>query len=144
MRASILLFVILSHSAPAVLGQLPSNALEGTWEMVSQHLVYADSTVDRTDQIPPTLKILNSTHFSFGRQMGEEEVYAGGGRYTFDGATYTEHIEYHSASGLVGQSITFDANVEGDTWHHNGRIQDFVLEEVWRRVDGEEPSQAER
>lgn len=141
MRTSILLFVILFHSAPAVFGQLPSDALEGTWELVSLKLIYADSTVDRTGEIPPTLKILNSTHFAFGRQMGEEEVYAGGGRYSFDGDTYTEHIEFHSASGIVGQSITFDARVEDDLWYHSGLIDDFTLEEVWRKVDGPAPSE---
>ena len=142
MRTSLLFFVSIFLSTPAVLGQLPSNDLEGTWEMVSQKAVYPDSTVDRTDQIPYTLKILNSTHFSFGRQIGEEEVYAGGGTYSYDGETYTEHISYHSAAGLAGQSIVFDARVDGDTWHHTGDIGDFVLEEVWRRVTSNPPAEA--
>lgn len=144
MRTSLLLFLSLFLSAPAVLGQLPSNVLEGTWEMVSQKAIYPDSTVDRTDQIPYTLKILNSTHFSFGREMGEEEVYAGGGTYSYDGDTYTEHIMYHSAGGLAGQSIVFNARVDGDIWHHSGDIGDFTLEEVWRRVKNPPPVQADR
>lgn len=144
MRISILLFVFLFYSAPQVLGQQPSNVFEGTWEIVSQKLVYPDSTVDRTDQVPHTLKILNATHFAFGRQMGEEEVYAGGGTYTIDGETYTEHIEFHSAGALVGQSVTFDARIEDDLWHHSGQIDDFVLEEVWRRVDVDSPGRTDR
>lgn len=118
----------------AAYGQLPSNALEGTWEMVSQKLIYPDSTVDRTDQTAYTLKILNSTHWAFGRQLQDnEEVFAGGGWYEFDGTTYTEHIVYHSG-GLAGQSVEFDASVEGDSWRHSGDLGDFVIEEVWRRI----------
>lgn len=115
-------------------GQQPANVLEGTWEMVSQKLIYADSTVDRTDQTAYTVKILNSTHWAFGRQMDDqEEVFAGGGWYEFDGDTYTEHIIYHSG-GLAGQSVRFDARIDGDTWHHSGDLGDFILEEVWTRI----------
>lgn len=115
-------------------GQLPANVLEGTWEMVSQKLIYPDTTIDRTDQTPSTLKILNSTHWAFGRHLQDgEEVFAGGGWYEFDGDTYTEHILYHSG-GLGGQSVEFDARIDGDTWHHSGDLGDFIIEEVWRRV----------
>lgn len=130
------LFAFL-FSFSAAYGQLPANELEGTWEMVSQKLIYPDSTVDRTDQTPYTLKILNSTHWAFGRHLhDDEEVFAGGGWYEFDGETYTEHIIYHSG-GLAGQSVPFDARIDGDTWHHSGDLGDFVIEEVWRRVSPE-------
>lgn len=132
---SLLLLVVSLFAATAVLGQLPANELEGTWVLVSQTAIYPDSTVDRTDQIAHTTKILNSTHFAFGRQIADEEIIAGGGTYTYDGDTYTEHIEYHSAAGLAGQSITFSARLEGDLWYHVGDLGDFALEEVWERVD---------
>ncbi len=120
-------------------GQMPANVLGGTWEMVSQKLVYPDSTVDRTEQTPYTLKILNSTHWAFGRQMGDdEEVFAGGGWYEYDGDTYTEHIIYHSGA-LAGESIKFNARIDGDTWHHSGDLGDFVIEEVWQRVRSGDP-----
>lgn len=137
-RARLVCSLVVSFfMATAVLAQLPSNVLEGTWEMVSQRLVYPNTVVDQTDRIPYTLKILNSTHFAFGRQIQDEEVYAGGGTYTYDGDTYTEHIRYHSAAGLAGQSITFDARVVGDVWYHEADLGDFVLEEIWQRVDPE-------
>ena len=123
--------------ATGVFGQLPNNVLEGSWEMVSQRVIYPDSVVDRTDQIPYTIKMLNSTHFAFGRQIMDEEVFAGGGRYTLDGERYIEHIDWHSAGGLVGLSIEFEARIEGDTWYHVGHIEDFLLEEVWHRLDSE-------
>ena len=48
---------------------------------------------------PPSIKILNSTHFSWGYQSDSgEEVLAGGGRYTLEHDTlYTEYIEYHTS-----------------------------------------------
>ena len=78
MRRVLLIGIVSLFAVSGALGQLPANPLEGTWEMISQQAVYPDSTVDRTDQIPYTIKILNSTHFAFGRQILDEEVFAGG------------------------------------------------------------------
>lgn len=134
LRICTLVFAGCVLISSAVRGQLPANELEGTWEMVSQMLIYPDSTVDRTAQTPYTIKILNSTHWAFGRQLVDgEEVFAGGGWYEFDGETYTEHIVYHSG-GLAGQSVNFEARIDGDTWHHRGNLGEFVIEEVWTRM----------
>ena len=136
----ILPFIVLAFvSASTARAQLPANDLEGTWEMISQKLVYPDSTVDRTGQVPYTLKILNSTHFAFGRQIGEEDdIFAGGGTYTYNGDTYTEHIMYHSG-GLAGVSVPFDVRLEGRLWYHTGDVGDFVIEELWQRVEAAKP-----
>ena len=68
MRRVLFIGIVSLFAVSGALGQLPATPLEGTWEMVSQQAVYPDSTVDRTDQIPYTIKILNSTHFAFGRR----------------------------------------------------------------------------
>lgn len=136
-RHVFLLLVFSLFSATALYSQLPTNVLEGSWQMVSQKLVYPDTVMDRTGLIPHTIKILNSTHFAFGRQTGAEEIFAGGGSYEYHGDTYTEHIVWHSSEALVGQSVTFDVEVENDTWRHTGDLGDFVLEEVWERIDPE-------
>lgn len=143
MKRAAFIGMIFLFAASAARAQLPATPLEGTWEMVSQWIIYPDSTVDRTDQIPYTIKILNSTHFAFGRQIMDEEVFAGGGTYSFDGETYTEHITWHSSAGLAGQSVSFEAQVDGDTWRHVGHILDFRLEEVWRRVGSSEDENGE-
>lgn len=133
----VLLAIFLSLPA---LAQLPANKLEGSWEMVSRRYVYPDSVVTPEPFQGPAYKILNSTHFAFGRQTilsGEpqEDVYAGGGRYSLQKDTvYTEFVEYHSSAGLVGQALVFTCRLDGDLWYHSGLIGDFVLEEVWRRV----------
>ena len=132
-----ILLVLLLFSATSAFAQLPSNHLEGTWRIVSQRAVYPD-TVIVTTNIPPSIKILNSTHFSWGYQSDSgEEVLAGGGRYTLEADTiYTEYIEYHTSEVLVGQPIKFTAKVVGDLWYHTGIFPSgYRLEEVWRRLE---------
>ena len=121
--------------------QLPSNQLEGTWRMVSQELVYPDSVVDRSDHWGSNYKILNSTHFAWGRETRDSsEVLAGGGTYEYypEKDLYIEHIQYHSDPAFAGQTLRFTARVEGDTWYHIGDLGNFKLREVWKRVDPEE------
>ena len=132
-----ILLTLLLLSAPNAFAQHPANHLEGTWRIVSQQAVYPD-TIIVTTNIPPSMKILNSTHFSWGYQSDSgEEVLAGGGRYTLENDTlYTEFIEYHTSEVLVGQPIQFTAKVVGDLWYHTGVFPSgYRLEEVWRRIE---------
>ena len=121
--------------------QLPSNELEGTWKMVSQELVYPDSVVDQSGSWGSNFKILNSTHFAWGRETEDgESVLAGGGRYEYypERDVYVEHIQYHSDPSMNGVRLRFEARVEGDTWYHIGEVGDYKLREVWERVDPKE------
>lgn len=133
--APVILLLLLVTAVPAF-AQHPSNHLEGSWRLISQREVWPDSVVARTP--PPSMKILNSTHFAWGFQTEDgEEVLAGGGRYELmDDSTYVEHIEYHTSPPLVGASIRFKATVVGDSlWYHVGSFPSgFTLEEVWRRI----------
>jgi hypothetical protein len=117
-------------------------ALVGTWEMVSQREVYPDTTIDRGRFLGPSYKILNKTHFAFGRQriiggVVQDDVFAGGGRYSFDGkSSYVEYVEYHESAPNVGLTIEFDCQLQGDSlWYHTGTIGEMRLEEVWKRVE---------
>jgi len=107
--------------------------------MASRKVIYPDTTINYTI-LGPSYKILNKTHFAFGRQTvisGEpqDDVFAGGGRYLLQGDTlYTEIIEYHSNQAIVGMSIAFKCRVEGNLWYHTGDIGNTKLEEVWRKV----------
>lgn len=137
-RFSALVFSLLLLGPASVWAQLPANDLEGTWKMVSQELVYPDSVVDQSDQWGPSFKILNSTHFAWGRETQDgQTVLAGGGRYEYypERDVYIEHIQYHSDPGLDGISLQFTARVEGDTWYHIGNIGNYKLREIWKRVD---------
>lgn len=122
-------------------GQLPTNELEGTWRMISRELVYPDSVVDESDQWGPGFKMLNSTHFAWGRETKDgSEVLAGGGWYEYypERNLYIEHIQYHSEPALAGKTIRFTARIEGNTWYHIGELGDAKLREVWKRVDPKE------
>ena len=128
------LLLALTGSANA---QLPANILEGSWRLVSQRSVYPDTVVVTTNP-PPSIKILNSTHFSWGYQADSgKDVIAGGGRYTLQGdSVYTEFLEYHVTEILVGQELRFSVRVIGDLWYHAGEFPSgYRLEEVWRRIE---------
>jgi len=105
--------------------------------MVSQRSVWPDTVIVTTNP-PPSIKILNSTHFSWGYQSQDgSEVLAGGGRYSLTGDTlYIEYLEYHSSEVLVGVELLFSARLVGDLWYHVGEFPSgFRLEEVWRRIE---------
>ena len=133
-----LVVAVVLVSTTGAWAQLPSNELEGTWRMVSQELVYPDSVVDQSGSWGANFKILNSTHFAWGRETEDgESVLAGGGRYEYypERDVYVEHIQYHSDPSMNGVSLRFEARVEGDTWYHIGEVGDYKLREVWERVD---------
>ncbi len=135
-----ILFTLLLNGlliSPSVFAQAPSNHLEGSWRLVSQRSIYPD-TVIVTLNVPPSIKILNSTHFSWGYQSDNgAEVLAGGGRYSLESDTlYTEYLEYHTSEALVGVALLFTAHVVGDLWYHVGEFPSgYRLEEVWRRIE---------
>lgn len=136
-RTIYLLLLIPLLACPAIWAQAPSNHLEGSWRIVSQRSIYPDTVIISVN-VPPSIKMLNSTHFSWGYQSANgTEVLAGGGRYTLkDDTLYTEYLEYHTSEALVGISLEFSARIVGDLWYHVGEFPSgFRLEEVWRRIE---------
>ncbi len=84
--------------------------------MVPQELVYPDSVVDQSGSWGANVKILNSTHFAWGRETEDgESVLAGGGRYEYhpERDVCVEHIQYHSDPSMNGGTLRFEARVEG-------------------------------
>ena len=140
LRQCILIGALVLCTDVFLLAQNPANILEGTWEMISRKEIFPDTTIDHGVFQGPSFKILNSTHFAFGRQIiingaPQEEVFAGGGRYSLVGdSVYTEYIEYHSNEPLIGYKITFKCEVVGDLWYHSGVVGNRLLQEIWRRV----------
>jgi hypothetical protein len=117
-----------------VSGSAASCDLLGSWEMVSMKMVTSDSTVEYDESERPTLKVLNGTHWMFIRQSGDRFIFAQGGRYTLEGDTYTETVEYSADPANIGQSYTFTCSVEGENWHHRGGLGNVQYDELWRRV----------
>ena len=110
--------------------------LVGTWQMVFPAEAPADESLGQRPGMGT--KVLNQTHFAFGLVMPDGTILAGGGRYKFDGSTYTEIIEYHFNPDLVGKSINFRCILEGDKWFHSGTLESdggrYQLNEVWQRI----------
>jgi len=117
-----------------------SNQLVGTWELVSTKGTMPDGTTwdwNVARDGGRALKVISPTHFS-GVTHGADGkfVNAHAGTYDLRSNTYTEHIEYSSAPGLVDQKNPITFTLEGDTVRFS-----YVLpsngakaEEVWRRV----------
>jgi len=136
-RFTFILWLAVGLNIPTAFSQAPSNHLEGSWRLLSQRSIYPD-TVIVTLNVPPSIKILNSTHFSWGYQSDNgSEVLAGGGRYSLEHDTlYTEYLEYHTSEALVGVALVFTAHIVGDLWYHVGEFPSgYRLEEVWRRIE---------
>ncbi len=119
-----------------ILGCEPADnrgPLEGAWELREATYTTPDTSMGLDQTM---VKILTAGHFAFGRQ-GEEGPFAGGGRYEFDGETYTEIVEYHIDPQALDQVLTFDIEIEGDSvWYHSGNVgENLFIEEVWHRID---------
>jgi hypothetical protein len=112
-------------------------ALVGTWKMASMKVNGEKNTLpDRS----VTLKHVTPAGFtwlSYPKDSGQ--VYrAAGGTYTLRGDEYTETIEYGVGSdfeGIKNASHPFKCRIEGDTWHHNGKLAGgTTIDEEWTRV----------
>ena len=118
------------------------HPLVGAWRMIAHKTIQGDVVTEtlKLGDKPSSgywqTKILTGTHFAFGRQTDDaEDVIAGGGRYSVDGDTYVEIIEYHISSPLVGTKIPFEWRIdEKGFWHHTGTIGDLYLHEVYERL----------
>lgn len=143
-------FVAVS-TAPTL--QAPCD-LQGDWELVSAKY--------NNQGAPPTftsLKMFSKTHFAV---VGDDKALRGpvftaaealnffyngviavAGTYTVSGSTWTEKIEHSSHPEIVGLSLPFQCQHEGDRLIQKGTVPifsagkktgDLALEEVYRRV----------
>jgi hypothetical protein len=115
------------------------SPLVGSWEIVSAEGDPADLAKDRDSLGLRGKKILNDTHFAFGEQAPDGGVWAGGGRYLYEGGTYTEIIEYHSIPELAGLSIEFQCRLDGKLWYHSAEFEAggrwYRINQIWRRIE---------
>src|SRR5580693_4612847 len=93
----ILIVIILASCEPKKV----SIPLTGTWQLISGTLIEKNDTVV-TDYMKNKkfIKIINTTHFAFlshDLSKGKDSAAffsAGGGTYSLDGDSYTEHLEF--------------------------------------------------
>lgn len=99
-------------------------SLKGTWKLLSGTLIekgdtiITDYTKDRS-----FIKIINDSHFAFLNHTLRKDTAdfsAGGGTYSLNRNTYTEHLEYCSAKEWEGHDFTFTVTITNDTLIQSG------------------------
>ncbi len=113
------------------------SELVGTWKLVSAKYGGRDASFLAGST---TLKHVTPTQFMWATYSSDGKVTrAAGGGYTLEGETYQEIPEYGLGAdyGVVkGRTQTFKWKVEGNKWHHTGKLSNgLTIEEVWERVE---------
>jgi len=109
------------------------SQLDGTWELVSGQPLPKGAR---------DIKIISGGHFIFVAYHAEngKPLYTGGGTYTLNGSSYTEHMDFASdeisGASLVGKDQKFTAKVDGDTFTQSGTLSTGkALSETWKRIN---------
>ena len=103
-----------------------SKPVIGTWQLVTGTLIEkGDTSVTDYTKKRSFIKIINDTHFAFLQHdlnKGKDSAVfvAGGGSYSLNDNTYTEHLEYCSAREWEGNDFTFTIAIDNDTLVQSG------------------------
>lgn len=116
-----------------------SKKLEGGWKMIYSKWEMPDTIVELTQFETPSYKIFTKKYFTLSRLDENHQFIGHFGTYSYDGKTYTEHIEYSSYDYVIGRSEKFKSKIEGKKWTIEGKIgnagEGFKLKEVWERIE---------
>lgn len=129
-------FSVSFTSAPP--SALSEDDLEGAWRMVlNRDQAMSDLKIDM-------VKILVDGHFMFAFYNKDQQSFysCGGGNYQVDNGVYTESILFHTIDpNLVGQTLSFEAEMIEGKWHQTGAINGAELHEVYQRIEGTSASE---
>lgn len=135
----ILLVFLIFVSCSSELNQTKKLPIEGTWLLISGKTIVKEDTTftDYTDQ-QKTIKIINENHFSFLRHdlnKGADSAavfVAGGGKYSLEENTYTEHLEYCNFREWEDNSFDFEVQITNDTLIQKGieKIEDLGIDQI--------------
>lgn len=120
-----IVFLIIAMTLLSCAGKIsePSTMLvEGTWKLITGTLIEKGDTIvtDYTKNIS-FIKIINDTHFAFLQhdlKKGQDSnavFVSGGGSYSLNDSSYTEHLEYCSARNWEGNDFKFTISIKADT-----------------------------
>ena len=110
----------------------------GTWKLVSTK--YGDEKeFGKRGEDSQRIKHITATHFTWVEVATELKAITSGagGKYTLEGTTYTETIEYagQGMEAFVGKPQKFTIKVEGDKLHQSGELSNGLkIEEIWERM----------
>jgi len=110
------------------------DALSGNWR-ISARAGQDGQMTEMKRTARKTLKICSESRFQWFAINPETKEFfgTGGGTYELKDGKYTETLEFFSRdNSRVGASLTFDAKVEGDKWHHSGKSsKGDPVNEIW-------------
>lgn len=118
-----------SDDAPLVAGDALQRRLQGTWEALGSRPGMQQ------------LNLITRNHFTwvFYNRITKQPVTMAGGRCSFVGDTYTEHVEFGSVGvqqALAGHDQSFTIHFTGDRMIKTGILSNGMkINEVWRRVE---------
>jgi len=135
----ILLFSLILFGCTDKTPKSQTNAIEGTWKLVSGKLIEKEDTVV-TDYLKNIsfIKILNKTHFAFlqhdlNKGQDSSAIFvSGGGKYSLKNDLYTEHLEYCSARNWEGNDFNFTVSITGDTLIQTGveKVENLAINRI--------------
>lgn len=118
--------------------------IEGTWELVTGKIEFADQEPDIFAKGPDfrMIKVYNKTHFSTMRQDLEKDyTFFNGGTYTLQDNKYTEQLEFFPDNHMLDTSLSYEIELKNDTLVIAGPIRvnekydpSWTLHEVYSRV----------
>ena len=116
-------------------------ALIGTWRMTSMKVDGQENDLPDTSVTYKHVTPGGFTWLSYEKDTGK--MYrAAGGTYILKGDAYTETIVYGMGDdfeAIKNASHPFTCRIEGDTWHHTGKLASgTTLDEKWTRVKAED------
>ena len=139
------------------------NEVEGVWEKFSGKLVSPDTIIEtiQADRNRKSIKVITKSYFvtvghtlnrpKFSEGGTDSELLAAynafsanGGKYTLEGDTYTEHLEFFLNPTFENVSVSFKYQVNGDQLIISGTMPtkslgladfDWELTEVWRKIE---------
>lgn len=116
--------------------QLP---LVGTWELVSAVTTEKDTSFSTFNPKLRMIKIINQTHFAFlshdlamGKDTANAAFTAGGGMYTLEDSTYTEHLTYYIDRQWENNDFNFTVKIANDTLTQKGveKVEELGIDRV--------------
>lgn len=113
------------------------NKLVGTWKLTSAKYGGQDFAFPAG---LTTVKHVTPASFMWVTYDSEGKVTrCAGGAYTLKDNMYEETPEYGISGDfdvIKGKAQTFTWKVEGNKWHHDGKLSNgLTIEEVWERVE---------
>lgn len=120
------------------------SSMEGAWQLVSGTNKWGDTTYDYGKMNYDGMKMWCDHHFIFvGHyvQNGKTMDNYGGGFFTLNGNNYNEIITYFPLKDMIGDTIAYNIQVNGDTLIQKGPVKvgkyrdtKWELYEVYHRL----------